>query len=521
MLVRDTVTGTVTVASRQDGPAGALFDLPFPARISADGRRVVFGAGGQLYVRDLPSNRTFLVSRGDGDGPPGDAVSFDPSISDDGSRVAFDSEAKNLGGGTTGNVTQVYVREVDAAHTVLVSRVNGAAGAPGDDDSRDPSISGDGRRVAFESFADNLGDGDTDDSQDVHMRDIDGGTTTLVDIGATGAKFDSAASPAVSGDGNRVAFLATTAGDSELYVRDLADKQLMLAGRADGVGGLPVTVDAAPGLSHDGNVVSFLAAPLSVIAPGAPGDGVPRQYVRRLAAAQTLLISRRSGADGQEVSAQVAEFESGNQPPGLTADGGCVMFDSSDPVAPGATSTDFVQSYMRVLTPDCGRPPVVVPPVTGGGGGGGPVGGGGGTPPPRDRTAPRLTSVRLSRSTFRIGPAHTALRATTGHGTTLSLKVSEASRLSVVVDRQRLGHRNAKSHRCTVVRKRPAHGACTAYSHDGTLVRQVRAGAVKIAFSGRLGGRRLALGRHRLTITARDAAGNTSRSVSVRFTIVR
>ena len=208
----------------------------------------MFGAGGQLYVRDLPSNRTFLVSRGDGDGPPGDAVSFDPSISDDGSRVAFDSEAKNLGGGATGNVTQVYVREVDAAHTVLVSRVNGAAGAPGDDDSRDPSISGDGRRVAFESFADNLGDGDTDDSQDVHIRDIDGGTTTLVDIGATGAKFDRAASPAVSGDGNRVAFLATTAGDSDVYVRDLAANQLILAGRADGAGGVPVTVDAAPGL---------------------------------------------------------------------------------------------------------------------------------------------------------------------------------------------------------------------------------------------------------------------------------
>ena len=104
VFVRDVVTGAVTLVSREDGPGGAplhgIAELP---RISADGRRGAFendlqdGTPGQVLVRDVPSGRTFVASRADGaDGAHGDDDSFASSISDDGSRVAFVSFATNL-----------------------------------------------------------------------------------------------------------------------------------------------------------------------------------------------------------------------------------------------------------------------------------------------------------------------------------------------------------------------------------------------------------------------------------------
>jgi hypothetical protein len=100
---------------------------------------------------------------------------------------------------------------------------------------------------------------------------------------------------------------------------------------------------------------------------------------------------------------------------------------------------------------------------------------------PVDRTAPRLSRVRLSRT-----------RLHAGRRAVLRLRLSEPARLTVSVNRVRRRRR-------------------------GTLHRTLGAGTAKIPFSVR----RLAVGRHRLTLVARDAAGNASRPVTVRFTIVR
>ena len=321
VFVRDVLTGAVTLVSRQDGQSGAPMHGATDPRISADGRRVAFvGADGQnvvamvlqgsqqVYVRDLPSGRTILVSSADGASDVlGDDNSSTPSISDDGARVAFISQATNLGDGDADSQADVHLREVDGGSTLLIDRADGANGAKGDiRRRRAPMISGDGRHVVFSSGATNLGDGDTDALLDVHVRDVDAGTTRLVSANGEQTKGDRTSfGPSISRDGARVAFLSRAANFGQpgeavrLYVRDLSARTLTLAGRGDGAAGAPIADDISdPLLSADGGHVAFVAGLASVLVPGDLGDGIRRAYVRDLASGATRLVSRRSGVDG-------------------------------------------------------------------------------------------------------------------------------------------------------------------------------------------------------------------------------
>jgi hypothetical protein len=95
------------------------------------------------------------------------------AISADGRLVAFTCD---VGQG----YWQVLVRDMVTGETTLVSRASGPTGAEGNDGSADPSISADGRFVAFDSEASNLSPGDHDDDKDVFVRDLRAQTTTLI-----------------------------------------------------------------------------------------------------------------------------------------------------------------------------------------------------------------------------------------------------------------------------------------------------------------------------------------------------
>lgn len=171
VFVRDLVANTTTLVSvNLAGTASGNNESGEPPRepgISASGRFVVFTSladdlvtndgNGQrdVFVRDLAAGTTTLVSvaangGGSGDGPSGDAV-----ISDDGGTVAFTSFAGNLVSNTTLRVQNVYVRDLRSGVTTLLSTVhNGAGGANAP--SGNPKISGNGRVVAFDSRASDL-----------------------------------------------------------------------------------------------------------------------------------------------------------------------------------------------------------------------------------------------------------------------------------------------------------------------------------------------------------------------------
>src|SRR5262249_31331609 len=175
---------------------------------------------------------TSLVSRAAGAaGPPGDGHSFNPSTSANGRYIAFQSYATNLDPDSNDSVEDVFVRDVVTHSTVLVSRATGAAGAVGDGDSLAPSISADGRYVAFESLAKNLDPDSNDAFSDIFVRDMVANTTTLVSraTGAAGAAGDGDSDEAsISADGHHVSFqsfaknLSADDGDfiNDIFVRD-------------------------------------------------------------------------------------------------------------------------------------------------------------------------------------------------------------------------------------------------------------------------------------------------------------
>ena len=151
-----------------------------------------------------------LISRATGPaGAPVDASAFSPSISADGGRVAFETFADDLSAEDDNGVTNIFVRDAVTNATILVSRATGAAGAGADATSGGAEISGDGRFVVFVSDADNLSPDDNDADDNVFVRDLAAGTTTLVSraSGAGGAAADARAHDAgISADGRYVVF---------------------------------------------------------------------------------------------------------------------------------------------------------------------------------------------------------------------------------------------------------------------------------------------------------------------------
>jgi hypothetical protein len=128
-----------------------------------------------VFVRDLVAHVTRRVSVGPG-GVQANGFSRYPAISADGRNVVFESDADNLVGGDTNGAVDVFVRDRVAHVTRRVSVDPGGAQANGDSSNR-PAISADARYVAFDSYADNLVAGDTNDTGDVFLRILSAGWT--------------------------------------------------------------------------------------------------------------------------------------------------------------------------------------------------------------------------------------------------------------------------------------------------------------------------------------------------------
>lgn len=176
VVVRDLVANTLEIASRLDGVAGEP-QVSFTARISADGRKAGWstGHGDRFYVRDLATGTTVEASLApDGGRIPGFCC-YDFEISGDGRHVA------SYAGGDTDDFTDylVYHRDTSAGVTRVVSRPQGAAGAPSPSRfSYGVAISDSGRYVAFGSASVALSDADYrgptpgQNDADVFLRDV-------------------------------------------------------------------------------------------------------------------------------------------------------------------------------------------------------------------------------------------------------------------------------------------------------------------------------------------------------------
>ena len=130
-------------------------------------------------------------------GEQSDGESFHPSISAEGRFVAFDSPASNLVFGDTNDIHDVFVRDWQTGETTRVSVDSN--GRQGDDVSQLPSISADGRYVAFSSGAKTLSlFPDNNHSDDVFVHDRLTGYTDRISVGPDGNEGNSASRTAPS-----------------------------------------------------------------------------------------------------------------------------------------------------------------------------------------------------------------------------------------------------------------------------------------------------------------------------------
>jgi len=202
IFLYETATGNITLVSAgyEGGPSDDCATMP---EISADGRYVAFyswatdivegvvDGNDHVYLRDLQSGTTSLVSVGYDGSTPGDSSSETPAISADGRYVAFESYATNLVEGFDGyGGYQIYLRDMQSGTTSLVS-VSYDGTSPGDNYSYDPVISADGRYVFFDSTATNLVEGDNSGSfNQVYVRDMGTGTTSKISVNGDGEEGD-------------------------------------------------------------------------------------------------------------------------------------------------------------------------------------------------------------------------------------------------------------------------------------------------------------------------------------------
>ena len=136
----------------------------------------------------------------------GNGHSYLGSMSADGRFVAFYSEARNLVPNDNNNQTDVFVRDLATGTTELISV--STAGVQGNDVSFDPSISADGRFVAFASEAKTLVAGDTNGSSDVFVHDRLTRQTEIIPLHIAGDPYGRGTEPSISGDGRFVALTA-------------------------------------------------------------------------------------------------------------------------------------------------------------------------------------------------------------------------------------------------------------------------------------------------------------------------
>jgi Tol biopolymer transport system component len=217
IFVRDRQLATTERVSVGAGAAQANGASSWPA-ISRDGRFVAFqsdaqnlvpGLNGvtQTFMRDRQSATTELVSAGAGGVPGNGASAFWPALSADGRFVAFVSSASNLVAGDTNGVVDAFVldRTDDSMERASVDD----GGTEGNNLSDEVGISGDGRFVAFTSFASNLVPADGNATRDAFLRDRQQATTERISVDSSGGESNDASfEVSVSDDGNVVAFLS-------------------------------------------------------------------------------------------------------------------------------------------------------------------------------------------------------------------------------------------------------------------------------------------------------------------------
>jgi len=260
--------------------------------ISADGQSISFSSAesemilgdvngaGDIFFRNLTTLETTRVSvDSEGDEAIGGS-SGNPSISSDGRYIAFTSSATNLVASDTNGQRDIFLHDTQNNTTTRVSVVSGGAEAI-DGDSNNPSISSDGRYIAFTSSATNLVASDTNGQSDIFLHDTQLGTTTRVSVDSVGAEGDfySSGTPSISSDGRYIAFTSSATnlvagdanGQSDIFLHDTQNNTTTRVS-VDSAGLEAGGISDSPSISSDGRYIAFASHATNLVASDTNGQ---------------------------------------------------------------------------------------------------------------------------------------------------------------------------------------------------------------------------------------------------------
>ena len=251
------------------------------------------------------------------DGHQGDSASYNPTISSDGNIVAFESEASNLVSNDTNEAVDIFVHNIQTGITERVSL--SSDGTQGNDFSVDPSLSGDGRYVAFKSGASNLVANDMNNSYDVFVHDRELGVTQRVSISSNGTEGNNYSHfPSISSDGRFVAFYS---GADNLVPNDTNDaSDIFIHDRETGLteivslstsGTQGNNSSWSPSISFDGRYVTFDSWATNLVANDTNDE--PDVFVHDRQTGQTERVSvSNDGTQGNKTSEDASISGDGN-----------------------------------------------------------------------------------------------------------------------------------------------------------------------------------------------------------------
>lgn len=339
--VFDRLTGTTTVLTDRRG----LRFSGSPQAISEDGRYLVVSSDSpdlgpadadtafDVYVFDRvlgPVRKVSLSS----EGLDTSQTSWMAGISGDGRYVGFVTDGGLFPGDSNG-MPDTYVHDLRTGLTRWVSRGYRNTLGQGDWSSGSrPTLSRDGRFVAYDSGFSNLVPEDTSTDLDVFVFDTASGRNRLASRNADGSDLRGWA-PALSADGAFVAFQDRVQGGDRVIRVDLR------SGGVDFPGGVADEGCTRASLSADGSVVAFLTAASNLLPP--KSSKYTEAYVRG-----TALRWGSPGRGGQRPLANV-------NAPSLASGGGILTFDSTSTVFVAGDDDGLNSAFVL----DLASPPVV------------------------------------------------------------------------------------------------------------------------------------------------------------------
>ncbi|MGQ4389273.1 TolB family protein [Streptomyces sp. SAS_270] len=280
VFVRNAAVGKVSFASY--GYQGVPFTWAGQPVVSADCQWVAFSATLPSTPDRVEQPRVYRYRIYDGSvqqvsqDSDGSRAAVRPSISADGRHVAYQWSIPHPGG--PANDSDIYVRDLETG--TLEKASVGRHGHAANRESTGPSLSADGRHIAFDSYASNLAPGDTNGSANVFVRDLDKGVTRLVK-GAGSRVYTREA--ALSADGLHLAYVSARLRDPDsvpaVYLRDLVTGATQLIS-ADTAGHRNDQAAQNPSVNENGTAVAFDSASPDLV----PGDtnGTNDVFLRRL-----------------------------------------------------------------------------------------------------------------------------------------------------------------------------------------------------------------------------------------------